>query len=132
MHEWAVTVTLSILWDGVLLLLSDDLLVLDRVLLRANMLRLDYTQLLFHLAALLSDHIRRHHVFGPARVHILHSRQLLGSCRKLAVLGHANGVLVERGLKQELAVLNANGWTAIDTVGVLKTGLRSCHSILSS
>ena len=78
-HERTMTVTLCILcdttssMDSVLLLLGDLMLRTDLILLRADMLRLDHSKLLLHLAALLGDYIWGLHVFGSTGVQILKS-----------------------------------------------------------
>ena len=123
MHKRAVTVTFPILGDNVLLLPWDSLLRLNGVLLRADMLRLHHSKLLLHLATLLGNNVRRDHIFSSTLVYIS------VASRELAVLWHADRVLVQRGLEEELAILNADRRTAIN-VWVLETGLGSCDRVL--
>ena len=124
-----MTVTLHVFSDNsrvILLGLLDHYL----VFLRANVIRLDHTQLLLHSVPLLSDMLWRNHVFAATWVLIFHSCAIL-TCRKLAVLWHTDRVLVQWGLHQEFTILNADARSTINTL-VLETGIGSCHRVLCS
>ena len=126
-HQRAMTVTFTVLRRDVVLLILCDLLSLDSVTLRADMVRLDHTQLLLHLVSLLSDEVRSDQFVGTARVGILEA--VLLTIGKFAVLGHADRVLCQRGLEKKFAILDANGRSSIDTL-VFKTSLGSGNCVL--
>ena len=134
MHHGAVTVTFAVLGghatrhDAVLLIFGDNLLRLDSVPLRTDMIRRDHTQLLLHLISLLGDNVWRYQFVGPARVDILKAAVLL-TVGKFAILGHADGVLRQGGLEQEFAVFDTNGRSTIDAL-IFEAGLGSGNRIL--
>ena len=133
-HHGAVTVTFAVLGghatrhDAVLLIIGDNLLRLDSIPLRTDMIRRDHTQLLLHLISLLGDNVWRYQFIGPARVDIL--KAVLLTIGKFAILGHADRVLCQRGLEKEFAVFDADGGPTVDPL-VFKTGLGSGDRVLS-
>ena len=65
-HQRAMTVTFTVFRRDVVLLILCDLLSLDSVPLRTDMVRLDNTQLLLHLVSLLSNNIWSDQFVGTA------------------------------------------------------------------
>ena len=122
-----MTVTLTVLRCDVVLLIVCDLLSLDSISLRTDMVRLDHTQLLLHLVSLLGNNVWSDQFVGAARVDILEA--VLLTIGKLAVLGHADGVLCERGLEKKFTIFDANGRSSIDTL-VFETSLGPGNCVL--
>lgn len=71
------------------------------------------------------DHVWGHHVVLNPRL-----RDVLGG-RKLAVLGHTDGMLVQRGLHEEFAVFHADTRATVDTL-IFQALLRSSNRVLRS
>ncbi len=104
----ALTVTFCILSDTLtvkLLNFIDHYL----LLLRADMVGVVHTDVLLMHADRLCDDWRGLHIV-VVRARYLHGRVLVVGLAggKLTVLGHANRVLVERGVHEKLGVFNAN------------------------
>ena len=72
-HQRAMTVTFTVFWrDVILLILLQLLLRLDSIItLRTDMVRLDHTQLLLHLVTLLGDKFGSDQLVSAARVGVL-------------------------------------------------------------